>query len=514
MSAAVTREMSIVYGSVTVGGTSDYLLDGKVRVERDLSTFAIEFDVVVAGAASAAAFAASCAALEAAYALPRQDLVWSSGGSTLVTLTTSAGTGFNHRASAIKRGSDTDTGRSRRYTCRVEVDLPLEYDVGSRSGRTLDTTYEITTEPNGRTRLRVAGGYTATSAQGSAYAQAAAAMPTYINSLWLALGGTWQKIESRIVPDDADKFAAFEHISHTLLLAQSGGSIDHPAVTRSSLRVGRAIEAPGDSQASTQRLERISIRYTAVIDAAVSTDPIGLYNSTLRAWLLSYMRTQTGASAIAIIAEAPEVHGDENELIVSMTVLAHSGGNVIESRDEVKTEELPGKLFTPVWGGGSPYAARVDQGPALRTRRRIASRITVGSSGGGSAQGNGLQGQLAGAGSFAGAPGPAGAPSLGGTFSGSPGVDLIAPASPGGGGEDAGSDGPGTWHVVYVGGYERPIVYGQAGTQINATETVSETLERYIETPTGVASGGGAPASGDGGSIPDPSGGISTPRNP
>jgi len=528
MTAAVTRGMSIVYGSLTVGGTSDYLIDGKVRQEVSYPHYAIEFDVVVTTEPGAAAsvFTSACQALEDAYSTPRQDLSWIVDGSTLRTYTVSAGTGFNHSPSCRKIGEDADTGRSRKYRCRVDVMLPSDFDVDTRTGRGIDGEYEVEVEPNGRRRLHVRGSYTATSGQASAYTQATTALPTYVAALQTAVGGgaTWQNITNKVIPDDADKVARFEHLSHTLIFNQASGARNHPAVTQSSLRVSRSIEAPGDSLASTQRLERIGIRYSAVIDATVSTDPMGLYESTLRGWLLEYMRQTTGATAIAIIDETPEPHGDENGLAVSMTVLAHQGGNVIESRDEVKVEEIVGLIFVPVWDGNR-YAARRYDGPAQRTRRTIASRISIGrSGGGGGGRTSGLQGQLAGGGSRPGAPGiglsstPSGSRGLagglaaGGPRSGSPGVNLfLPPDADTGGGDDEGESG--TWDVIYHSSYTRPIVYGRPGAQITAEEKIDETLERYTEAPSSGSGGGGGGASGGDAAVPDPPTSTTIPRN-
>ena len=508
MTAAVTREMSIVYGALTVGGTSDYHIDGKVRQEVSFPRYAIEFDVVVT-AATASAFATACTAIEDAYRLPRQDLVWSLGGSTLRSLTTSAGTGFNHLPIIRKLGEDADTGRSRRYRCRVDVDLPADYLAVSRFGRDVDGEYEVEFEPNGRRRLRVTGGYTATSGQASAYTQATTALPTYVAALQTAVGGggVWQNIASRVIPDDADKAARFEHLSHTLLINQSSGTRDHPAVVQSSIRVARNIEAPGDSLGTTQRLERISIRYSAVLDAAVSTSPSALFESTLRAWTLEYMQSETGATAIAIIDETVEPHGEENELAVSMTILAHRGGNVVESRDEMKVEELHGQIFVPVWDGNR-YAARRYQGPALRTRRTTASRIEIGGGGGG----GGGSGRFGPFGVQPGGTGLQGGLTAGGTRPGSPGVVVSFPDEGGGSGEDGGDAGPGIWEVIYSGSYSRPIVYGRPGAQISATERTTETLERYYEQP---KSGGGGGGGGSGGeaTIPPPPTSTTIPRN-
>ena len=76
MTATVSRELSITYGSLTVGGTSDYLIDRVYRLRKSYRAFEVSFRVVVTGdlADVDSTFATDCLAVEAAFRTPREDL--------------------------------------------------------------------------------------------------------------------------------------------------------------------------------------------------------------------------------------------------------------------------------------------------------------------------------------------------------------------------------------------------------------------------------------------------------
>ena len=104
----VNRDLKITYGSTVVGGTTDYLIDGKIRIDKSYNTTTVSFDVVVAGASSDANFASQCSTLEDAFRTPRDRLLIELGSSTLLDLNPTAGasgnSGFDANPS-IRQGS-------------------------------------------------------------------------------------------------------------------------------------------------------------------------------------------------------------------------------------------------------------------------------------------------------------------------------------------------------------------------------------------------------------------------
>ncbi|SVD47829.1 uncharacterized protein METZ01_LOCUS400683, partial [marine metagenome] len=61
---AVTRELALTYGAVSVGGATDRLIDGYIRIDKSYATASVSFDLVIT-AASDAAFASEISTIEA-----------------------------------------------------------------------------------------------------------------------------------------------------------------------------------------------------------------------------------------------------------------------------------------------------------------------------------------------------------------------------------------------------------------------------------------------------------------
>src|SRR5574338_17130 len=126
----MARELSIIYGGLTVGGASTvYKLDGTptMRMSRDYRRTTVEAEVtVVTPDGAEGTFATNVAALEAALRTPRARLQVKLGSSTLLDLDPATGTGYNADPSASKPGGAPgtvpDTGRSRKYHLSVTVE--------------------------------------------------------------------------------------------------------------------------------------------------------------------------------------------------------------------------------------------------------------------------------------------------------------------------------------------------------------------------------------------------------
>src|SRR3990167_1181801 len=132
MAAAVTRELSVIYGTITLGGTTDRIIDGPWSYDPRYPTasFECEFQTF---AATEAAFATETAALEVGLRTPRQRLRVGLGAATPIDLNPATSSGFNARTSLTRMASDDHTARSARYKFRVEADLPA--DLAGQAGR-------------------------------------------------------------------------------------------------------------------------------------------------------------------------------------------------------------------------------------------------------------------------------------------------------------------------------------------------------------------------------------------
>src|SRR3990167_683882 len=114
----VPRDYEIKYGTYTVGGTTDNLIDSYHTVERDYITSAVEFSFIIT-AASTSAFATACKNAESAFRKPRQDLEVKVAGSSILALKQSDSTGLDADPKIVKEESLADTAISRRYTVLI-----------------------------------------------------------------------------------------------------------------------------------------------------------------------------------------------------------------------------------------------------------------------------------------------------------------------------------------------------------------------------------------------------------
>mgnify|MGYP001569516723 FL=1 len=203
---AVTRELSVAYAGVTVGGASDYLLHDRYTQNDQYDRTTLTFKTVVSGA-TAAAFAAACVAVEVAFRTPRQAVTILLGGSTMKSLDPDANTGYNTVSSIRKVGADFDSGRAREYEISLEFERPA--DLAGQNGRR-ESTLTVTTEPGARRAVVVAGKYTALGGN-SARTQYAAVVDAWIDTILPGGAAIWRIIDKSAETDDTDKNLTFRH---------------------------------------------------------------------------------------------------------------------------------------------------------------------------------------------------------------------------------------------------------------------------------------------------------------
>ena len=181
MTAAVANEWEITYGALTVGGTTDYLLKGPVKLsflgssDRTQRRIALEATVVFASQVEAT-FAAALVALKAAFSTQRQGLTVKLGSTTLVS-----GVGYNAVASAVEAGGELSTGRSREVEIRVEAELATTFPLGLAWA-----SFEVAADAAGRRTVTISGTYNQVApntALAQYYAQSYAFASTYLGAL-------------------------------------------------------------------------------------------------------------------------------------------------------------------------------------------------------------------------------------------------------------------------------------------------------------------------------------------
>lgn len=414
MSAAVTRLLSVVYGSLTIGGTSDYHIDGPWRLNKVYERFSFSCEVVLAADSNTneAAFLAWCTAVETAFRKPRQKLEIFINGSTYFSADPVAGasgnTGFDQFATCDKIGDETtDSGRSRRYRVTVEGTLPADLS-GVSGRRRADITMDFA--PSRRGTVTIEGEYTALGAS-DALAVYNAGVATFATSVLAGITGTFELVSEKYKRNDTDKTLTFTRVYRELLLNQSIGVLNNPAIVEQVITVTVRQLAPGDSPIGTPIIAEVGDLYTdgevarpirieltaaMSIDKTVTTDMTALWNGTIKPWLIQHAMTVAGTAFMAIeeISRIP-THTD-NTIAASLRALAIAGP-VLEHVFTVEIDDDTGLKHTGVHGP-DPLVKHNFQGErfVVRTARQNL-RLLKGMRGGGGG-GNGPQGGGQGAG--------------------------------------------------------------------------------------------------------------------
>ena len=296
---------SITYAGVTIGGSSEYYLlhcdegEAPMRLAKNNRTFTLEA-FVVCRSTTVSDFTTKANALEVAFRTLAGDLSYTFASST-TSFSQASNTGMNAEPSIEKVGSLAfDTDRSRLY--RISVSLTLPADAAGKNGLR-DGSIEIRVEPTGRITATIAGAVTALSSA-SAYAQAATCIAAMVSDLTTALSIVAQAVEPRFIKyDDRNKVATFVHTLREILYAESSAGLDHASITTQQFAIERAETYPGDHDGNGPPV-RLAAVYSADIAKAV-TDLPGFWNSTIRPWIISRLRSISSTGGVAIVELKP-----------------------------------------------------------------------------------------------------------------------------------------------------------------------------------------------------------------
>jgi hypothetical protein len=356
----IARELSVTYGTVTVGGAaSPFQLHGKIRIQKAWDRASVEFDALVTGSTEAE-FAAQCAALEAAFSDPDKGLAVVQGSATLLSFS-----GAPKDAcvpSVRKEASDADTGRSRLYVCRVDVDPAA--DMVSPSGLR-EVGIDVAYSPVRRRTVTVAGTWTAVGTSG-ARSRYEAAIAGYANAILAALGGTYELAEEPVTREDrTGHLIEFRRVYRERIFQEAGSGLDDPDLFGQACVLRRSQEAPGDSErgvgagtggssgtqgtVQVRRLARYECRYSASI--AQGKDMRQKWDS-IRDWLANLVQSTFEASGLALVEESPGFDEDDRRIEATLVFLGgDKGTDTVERSLSVTDEDDDDQVLVPAWTG-------------------------------------------------------------------------------------------------------------------------------------------------------------------
>jgi hypothetical protein len=352
----VARDLSIVYGSLTLTPANGYFVHEVELIDSDADTITVEFDVIVRATADTdASFATAVTTFEDGMATADGDFTITQNGETLYSLLHSANTGMNARPTFRVRRDPAQSGRVRVYSVRIAFDRPATFY--SNSGRRNSRVRVLYSTSRHRT-LILTGEWTATGGN-SARTQYEAQIDSYITTVTSAFTGSWDKNSEEFDTDEDDKIGVYRVELLEIKFNQSQGTLDNTAITRQEMQVRVSTERPGDSlqqeystlEGTPVRFLRLDVNYRASIDFGEETDLDGFWASTILPHIMAHALDVAGADRGALILSAPDFDAPENIIQATLSILAvdPSGGNLIEYTytEQETTEE--GVVFDPVW---------------------------------------------------------------------------------------------------------------------------------------------------------------------
>lgn len=500
---AVTRTLSIFYDSFEVGGSTVYHLDGPMRHERTLTEARLSFGVLVQETTDAA-FATSCAAVEAAFRKRDVRLRVVLNSQTYPDYNPSTNTGFEQIATCVQGNSpNADTAYSRRYDVTIVVQLPTPDLAGL-----LDVNVAVEYDPAKTRTVTIRGTYLADGGS-DATANYAASIDAKCTSLLSAVasGGTFERVHELTDRDRVDKKIHFERTYLEVIFAQTGSGLDHASIVQHIVGIERVWEQPGDSGGgSVRRLEQFRLRYSCWLDKTVTTDTASMLTGTIIPYLKSLFTSRYSPSVFGILSEDHQHLPATNQLVGELRILAAIGASsLIESVVTVSIREEAGLTLTHPWDG-QQFSAFKDYEKATRLRiTRSANRVlgTVGARshmGGGSGGGGGGGGGWGGAGVL---------PGVGHIGIGPGGSEIVVPGGPangsgsggdggaGGGGAPGGGGGGGSWVFRGSTSDATNLWIGQPGQTIAVTDLIDVITEEWVTEPAAAGAGPTVTESGD-----------------
>lgn len=425
MAATITRDLSITYGTLTIGGSTEFYILGDWTRTVDYPSASVSCRVVVQ-ADTEAAMQTACATFEAGVRQIDVDLSLSYGGATAhVDYSQSSNTGMNSRATATVVGGVQQTKLVRVYDVTFEVILPAD-ESGAGGLRTYTVSRRL--GANGLSLYRMVGEFTASSSNSAVtnYEDGTTGGSNLLKTITDALSGTYEEVVNDYEYDRRNKVLTFEVVRAQVGYRQAVGTTDNASIKNQTLNVSRRKVAPGDVS-DARRLVELDVQFSCEVDASSTTAIEALYDSTIRPNIIETVRTIAG-TAVALVDEAPRFAKSQNAVSASMQFVALGESSILSHTITTVDDDEHGIRLVPVHDGNRHAKLRFD-GPAFRFRivtedvTRFGGSTTASASG---SSGSGFAGQNTfgigvkfpgGAGSFGG-----GAGSFGGSIFGNAGI--------------------------------------------------------------------------------------------
>ncbi len=338
----------MIYGSRTLGGSTDVLLHGAVTVTEgaDDATLSCQFVIT---AATEAAFGTLVRAIETDLRTPRQRLRLVFGDETHIDWNPADGSksAFHQQPSLDIVGDRRfDSGRSRlyRFTCRTELPANLYSQDGRR-----DSTATIKWTPSRRETLIVSGEYRADTTDNSAYDQYVDGIGAYVTSLLsrYSLTGLVELAEEEATSDDIDAIVTFTRRYERIFQDQAPGLLDDASLVEQTMVAQVSKRWPEDSTVETAHPITLAVRYSAWVRD--TSDLPGLWTGTVRGHLLDVLKAQyLDGGDPDVVASEVEYDLQERRIIATLRLEVWPGPLVTYSRNE-SFQDHEGNILEPLW---------------------------------------------------------------------------------------------------------------------------------------------------------------------
>lgn len=365
MTASVSRDITVTYAGITLGGTSDYILDGPFTLEVSYQLLEFSCQVILSSDTSEAAFLTLENALLAAFRTPRGTLAI-----TLSSTGRTVGTGFDAEPQISKIGSRVDTGQSARYI--INVTARLKADLSGQSGR-FDSRTELTIPANSQRQLSLSGQYTSLGSN-TALEQYTAAIDTFSSARLTLCGLTNVEIvQDSYTVHDSNNVVDFVRVYKEIVSYQTLSVLNDPGLKDATLNITRAEMDTGNSSLTAVRPIEFNAEYHAFVDRSVSTNLSSYWDTKIKALLIQEIRNKSGGGVIVLTSVSPRFHVATNEISASLSGVLY-GSNLLELSIETEDTIQLGINLLPVWDG-NPYSR--DQVPGIGEWVRVITMIKV-----------------------------------------------------------------------------------------------------------------------------------------
>lgn len=364
MTTTATRSLSIAYGTVTCGGSaSPYHIDGGYVWNITPFEASVTWDVIVYGASSAADLESSCKTLEAEFAKRFLRLRVLTESSEVIDWDPSGSSGFLAEPSIrLIPDHPLNTARSRAYRCTVSAQLPANDNTGRRNA-----SIELAIDTGGVFTVTIRGTYTAQAGTG-AKANYDAKIGTFATAILSGFGGSYNLQQETTTEDDQAGLCEFVRVYRQIIFNETAaGNI--AGILAHTVSFDMEQDGPGDTPGGPYgdavRVQVVRASYAAGVDRRVTTDLQGLWENTLRAYVLSQAESRY-AGTVAAVSESPSFDVTNNQITCSVMLHVVTGA-VIEYRVTQRIDAPSGKVIVPLWAGNE-HVARVYQGKTRTTR--------------------------------------------------------------------------------------------------------------------------------------------------